>query len=313
MTNEQSLFLSHLKHHLNLSENTIKAYSQDITLFEDFLIEHKIDFKNVKRDDVRLFMATRLKTTTYRGNKESQRTLRRRISSLKKYYSYLYEEKLVDTNPFLLIVSPKKHDKMPEVLYESQIKKLLIENNKRNDELASRDQALLELMYASGLRCSEVVNLKIEDISFPSRYMRIIGKGNKERIVPFSETARIAMINYARFLRVDLLKNNNIEKNYPYFFLNSKGQKLTTRGLEYIMKEIIKKTGLSFGFNLHPHVLRHTFATHLLDKGADLRMIQELMGHESIGTTSIYMHVSKEKIKNEYNKYFPQSSTKKDK
>lgn len=313
MTKEQSLFLSHLKHHLNLSDNTIKAYSQDITLFEDFLIRNNIDFRNVTRNDIRNFMVERLSKTTYRGKKESSRSLRRRISSLKKYYSYLYDEKIVSSNPFLLISSPKKHDKLPEVLYESQINKLLTENNKRTDKLKDRDQALLELMYSSGLRCSEIVNLKTTDIVFPSRYMRIIGKGNKERMVPFSENARLAMINYARFLRVELIKENKIENNYPFFFLNSKGQKLTTRGLEYIMKEIIKKTGLSLGFDLHPHVLRHTFATHLLDNGADLRMIQELMGHESIGTTSIYMHVSKEKIKNEYEKYFPKSSKKNEK
>ena len=310
MTKEQALFLSHLKHELNYSENTIKSYSHDISIFENFLIEKQLDFRKITRDDVRLFMAERLKNKTYRGNNESPRSLRRRISALKKYYSYLYDLNMVDSNPFLLIVSPKKHDKLPEVLYESQIKALLEANKKRLDNLQSRDQALLELMYSSGLRCSEVINLKTSDIVFSSRYMRIIGKGNKERIVPFSNDAKIAMIDYAKFLRVQLIEDNEVDKKTPYFFLNSKGKQLTSRGLEYILKEIVKKTGLSLGFDLHPHVLRHSFATHLLDKGADLRMIQELMGHESVGTTSIYMHVSKEKIKNEYNKYFPQNSTK---
>lgn len=310
MTKEQALFLSHLKHELNYSENTIKSYSQDITLFEKFLLEKNIDFRKINRDDVRLFMAERLKNKTYRGNNESPRSLRRRISALKKYYSYLYDQKMVETNPFLLIVSPKKHDKLPEVLYESQIKTLFEANKNRTDTLASRDQALLELMYSSGLRCSEVINLKINEIVFPSRYMRIIGKGNKERIVPFSNEAKIAMIDYAKFLRVQLIEDNKADPRTPYFFLNSKGKQLTARGLEYILKEIVKKTGLSLGFDLHPHMLRHSFATHLLNKGADLRMIQELMGHESVGTTSIYVHVSKEKIKDEYNKYFPQNSKK---
>lgn len=311
MTKEQALFLSHLKHELNYSENTIKSYSQDITIFENFLLEKNLDFRKISRDDVRLFMAERLKNKTYRGNNESPRSVRRRISALKKYYSYLYDQNMVDSNPFLLIVSPKKHDKLPEVLYESQIKALFEANKNRTDPLQSRDQALLELMYSSGLRCSEVINLKTSDIVFSSRYMRIIGKGNKERIVPFSNEAKNVMIDYAKFLRVQLIEDNMVDKKTPYFFLNSKGQQLTSRGLEYILKEIVKKTGLSLGFDLHPHVLRHSFATHLLDKGADLRMIQELMGHESVGTTSIYMHVSKEKIKSEYNKYFPQNSTKK--
>ena len=309
MTKEQALFLNYLKYNLNYSENTIKSYSQDIILFEDFLVEQNIDYRNVSRDDVRLFMAERLSKKTIRGKNETSRTLRRRISALKKYYQYLYNEKLVETNPFLLIVLPKKRDKLPEVLYESQINALLNENSKRTDDLAVRDQALLELMYSSGLRCSEVINLKVSDIEFSSRYMRILGKGNKERIVPFSEEAKKAMINYAKFSREQTLKENEKTKN-EYFFLNSKGDKLTSRGLEYILKEIVKKTGLSLGFDLHPHVLRHTFATHLLDQGADLRVIQELMGHESINTTSIYMHVSKEKVKSEYDKYFPNSSKK---
>ena len=147
MTKEQALFLSHLKHELNYSENTIKSYSQDINIFENFLIEKQLDFRKITRDDVRLFMAERLKNKTYRGNNESPRSLRRRISALKKYYSYLYDLNMVDSNPFLLIVSPKKHDKLPEVLYESQIKALLEANKKRVDNLQGRDQALLELMY----------------------------------------------------------------------------------------------------------------------------------------------------------------------
>lgn len=305
MTREQAEFLDYLRHNLNYSENTIKSYSQDITLFENFLLEKEIDFKNVSRNDVRLFMKERLTTVTYRDKYESPRTLRRRISGLKKYYDFLYERQYVNSNPFLLVVSPKKHDKLPEVLYESQIKELLEENSKREDDLKERDQALLELMYSSGLRCSEVINLKISDIEFSSRYMRVFGKGKKERMVPFSKSAKSWMLQYARKSRMDVLKENEKSLKEEYFFLNSKGNKLTERGLEYIFTEIIKKTGLNLGFPLHPHVLRHTFATHLLNKGADLRVIQELMGHESINTTSIYVHVSKEKVKKEYDKYFP--------
>ena len=311
MTNEQLLFLDYLKNNLNYSENTIKSYSQDISLFESFLLKNNIDFRNITREDVRKFMSSRLKNKTYRGKNESPRSIRRRLCALKKYYIFLYERKIVNTNPFLLIVTPKKHNKLPEVLYESQIKKLLDENSKREDYLASRDQAILELMYSSGLRCSEVVNLTISNIDFSGRFMRIYGKGKKERLVPFSNEARNAMIDYAKKLRKEILTKNEINpREQQYFFVNSKGGKLTSRGLEYIMNEIIKKTGLNLGFNLHPHVLRHTFATHLYDKGADLRMIQELMGHESIETTSIYAHVSKEKIKKEYNTYFPKESKK---
>lgn len=307
MSKEEYLFLDYLKNNLNYSDLTIKSYKQDIELFEDYLFRNNIDLNDVEKDDIRDFMAERLNHLTYRGSYESPRSVRRRISALRKYYNFLVDKKYVTYNPFLTIVSPKKRDKLPEVLYEKQINKLIEENSKREDFLKSRDQALILLMYSSGLRCSEVVNLKKTDINFSSRFMRILGKGKKERIVPFSEEAKIEMIDYASNLREELLK---ISKDFrcPYFFLNSKGKQLTERGLEYIMKEIVKKSGLSLGFDFHPHVLRHTFATHLLEKGADLRIIQELLGHESINTTAIYTHVSKETLHEEYDKYFPQNS-----
>lgn len=307
MSKEKLLFIDYLKNNLNYSDLTIKSYKQDVELFEDFLLKNNIELNDVEKDDIRNFMAERLNHVTYRGNYETSRSLRRRISALKKYYNFLLDKNIVTYNPFLTIVSPKKHDKLPEVLYEKQINKLILENSKREDKLKSRDQALILIMYSSGLRCSEVINLKLNDINFTSRLLRIIGKGNKERIVPFSLEAKNEMVDYEENLRSELLAISQ-EFHSPYFFLNSKGKKLTERGLEYIMKEIVKKSCLSLGFDFHPHVLRHTFATHLLEKGADLRIIQELLGHESINTTAIYTHVSKEKLHEEYKKYFPQNS-----
>lgn len=299
-----SEFLSFLEKNLNYSENTIKSYKQDLLLFDTFIAQRKLNYSNVKRDNIREFISERLDTVTYRGDTEGYRTIRRRISSLKKFYEYLRKRKLVESNPFLLISTPRKHDKLPEVLYEKQIDELLNKNKERVDKLQSRDQALLELMYSSGLRCSEVVNLKLTDINISNRIMRIFGKGNKERIVPFSNDAKEALILYLKYLRQDLLENSE-DPSKDYVFLNSKGKQLTSRGLEYIMKGIVKKNGLTFGFDFHPHVLRHTFATHLLENGMDLRNIQELLGHSSINTTQVYTHVSKEKVKEEYEKYFP--------
>lgn len=298
-------FELYLRHELKYSEFTVKNYCLDVQNFFDFLEEIHVDYKDVNKLVIRNYMERRARHITYRGTTESTRSIRRAMSSLKKFYAFLKFRKYVDSNPFELVVSPKKHDKMPEVLYESQILKLLEANSERKDELRDRDQALLLLMYTSGLRCSEVVNLKISDIDFNQRIMNIIGKGNKQRLVPFSPKAKEAMINYARVLR----KKLRVEADEPsdYFFLNSRGNKLTTRGLEYIMHSIVQKTGLSLGINLHPHVLRHTFATHLLENGADLRVIQELLGHESINTTQIYTHVSKEAMKNQYDLYFPKS------
>ena len=299
-------FYNYLRFELNLSQNTIKSYIFDVNLFMSFLNKEGFNVKDVDKAIIRNWMSERLEHTTYRGNLETERSLARRICSLRKFFKFLLGKQYISSNPFVSIVSPKKRNKNPDVLYASQIQKLLESNKARKDPLASRDQALLELMYCSGLRCSEVVSLTITQIDFPNRTLLIKGKGGKERVVPFSESAKTYLLDYGRNLRKELEKIANTRSQY--FFLNSKGAKLTTRGLEYIMHSIVKKTGLTLGFNLHPHALRHSFATSLLENGADLRIIQELLGHSSINTTQIYTHVSKENLKNQYEEFFPQTS-----
>ncbi len=299
-------FLLYLKYNLNYSDNTIKSYKQDIDLFYSFLETKNNNLLNINLDIIRDFIANRLTHETYRGNKESYRTIKRRLSSLRKFYNYLLNKEFINSNPFLLIKTPKNHNKLPEVLYQKQVEDLLNKNKTRIDFLKDRDQALLELMYSSGLRCSEVVNLKLQNIDIKSRFMRVLGKGNKERLVPFSNDAAFYINEYINTLRSKLLLNSKNNDSSEYLFLNSKGNKLTSRGLEYIMKEISKKNGLDLGFDFHPHVLRHSFATRLLENGADLRIIQELLGHSSINTTQIYTHVSKENVKKAYDEYFPE-------
>ena len=300
---EKEDFLLYLKHNLNYSINTINSYKQDLEIFEDFLNENNINYYELSVNDIRLFISLRLTHLTYRGNRETYRSIKSRLSSLKKFYNYLLNLGSIKSNPFVLIKTPKKEIKLPEVLYQKQLDELMSKNKLRNDNLKDRDQALLELMYSSGLRCNEVINLKLNQIDFDNRIMKILGKGNKERLVPFSKDALESVLNYINGLRKELLllSKNNTE----YLFLNSKGEKLTPRGLEYIIKIIPSKCGLDLGFDLHPHVLRHSFATRLLENGADLRLIQELLGHSSIGTTQIYTHVSKQKMKEEYNEFFP--------
>ena len=296
-------FYNFLKYELNMSENTVKSYIFDVNLFMNFLEKEGIDLKSVDKNVIRNWMTERLEHTTHRGNLEGERSLARRICSLKKYFKFLLNKKYISENPFISITSPKKRIKNPDVLYAKQVAELLKANLERTDELASRDQALLEIMYCSGLRCSEVTGLTITQIDFHNRTILIKGKGGKERVVPFSENCKQYLLDYAKNLRKKLEQLAGERTNY--FFLNSKGKKLTNRGLEYIIESISKKAGLSLGFSLHPHVLRHSFATNLLENGADLRVIQELLGHSSINTTQIYTHVSKENLKSQYDEFFP--------
>lgn len=303
MNNDLTNFLEYLKYDLNYSDNTIKSYAFDINLFTNFIERKGIDFQDVDKATIRDFISYRAKHKTYRGTFETNRTISRRISSNKKYFSFLVKIGKLKNNPFLFIDNVKIKKKNVEVLYEKQIDKLLEANEERTDFFKERDDAILLLMFSSGLRCSELINLKINDVDLSSCMLRVIGKGKKERIVPFSKKSRTAIIKYARNSRAILLDKNNA--NSMYLFLNKYGKQITSRGLEYILKNILKKTKLDLGINLHPHVLRHTFATKLLDNGADIRTIQELLGHESINTTQIYTHVSKENIKNQYEKFFP--------
>ena len=209
----------------------------------------------------------------------------------------------------MAINSPKPDIAYPKALYEDEIEKLLKANMERTDTLQQRDQAILELLYASGLRASELINLEVGDIDFTNRIIKVLGKGSKERLVPFSQVAKDAMTKYLKNLRATLLMQSNKEELPATFFLNNKGDKLTTRGLEYILKQIEMKTGVFL--DLHPHMLRHTFATHLLEHGADLRTIQSMLGHSSISTTQVYTHVTTEAMKYEYMEAHPRARKKK--
>ena len=299
MNKTEKEFLDYLKFERNYSDNTIVSYRQDIDCFNSFNYQQDHDYFKLTKKDIRDFETYRL------TNGDSKRSLSRRISSLRHYYRFMQRKKYIFNNPFLGIDSLKKEIKYPEALYYSQIVELFSRNEKREDSLSSRDQALLELLYSSGMRCSEVVNLKTIDIDFPSRTIRVFGKGKKERIVPFSDTCKKAMILYAKYLRESLLSTLPVDKKSNYFFLNSKGGRLTNRGVEYILHEIERKNGMNIG--LHPHLLRHSFATHLLENGADLRSIQILLGHESINTTQVYTNITKETMKKEYDEFFPRS------
>lgn len=300
MNRYESEFASYLKYNRNFSDYTILNYNRDIDEFINFVLKEGSTIDGVDKIIIRDFLNVCLI-----NRKLSRRSVKRKISALKHFYRFLYDKKYINENPFLTIKTIKTETKYPEALYYSQVEKLLEETKNRNDLLKQRDLALLELMFSSGMRNSEVINLKTYEINFNERFIKVLGKGKKERLVPFSVSAKEAMMEYAKNLRKELLNKSKEKTSMSYFFLNYKGEKLTSRGLETIMKDIIKKTGLNI--ELYPHKLRHTFATNLLEGGADLRIIQELLGHESINTTQVYTHVSKEALRNQYDLFFPLS------
>ncbi|MDD6302453.1 MAG: tyrosine recombinase [Bacillales bacterium] len=303
MTDELEKYIEYLRYIKNYSNNTIDAYFKDISKFLLFANNQGYTLKEIDSIVIRNFLRNEL------TNNISKRSNQRRLVALRRYFNWLVENKYVKSNPFLFISSPKLDKRLPDVLYDKEVEALFNENKKRGDFLAKRDEAIIELLYTSGIRVSELVNLTLQNINMRQRVMRIIGKGNKERVVPFSNSCLNTLNDYLEDTRVEILRRNPQAKKTSYVFLNNKGEKLTARGVEYILTSIERKTGVFL--NLHPHKMRHSFATHLLDKGADLRTIQELMGHESLDTTTIYTHVSSKQVIDTYKNVFPRAKKEK--
>lgn len=296
-------FLEYIIYELNYSQKTSLAYQKDIESFYNFIFSQGIDIDDVDLPVIRNYLSTELS----RG--VSKKTLCRRLAALRHFFSFLVERKDIHENPFLFVTAPKKEIRYPRALYLEQIETLFERNKERTDPFQKRDQAIIELLYASGIRVSELVELKLQDIDLSNRTLRVLGKGRKQRLAPFSVSARKTLIDYLKNSRLNLLDNNKDEYNVDYVFLNAHGKKLTTRGVEFILEDIEKKAGCNYG--LHPHIFRHSFATHLLEGGADLRVIQELLGHESLNTTQVYTHVTEEAMKNQFEVSHPRAKIKK--
>lgn len=295
-------FSQHLLYTLNYSSKTVASYVDDAQIFLRFLARQGVPANEVDSELVTTFLAEEI----HRG--QSKRSLSRRLSALRLFYRFLMERYPRDfpANPFLGYSSPKTEIKYPVPLFLEQVDALLEANARRVDPLMARDQAILELLYASGMRASELVSMSVHSIDYRNRVVRVLGKGKKERLVPFGKSAERWMKDYGSTLRKELLAqipDPAESRKITAFFLNAKGKPLTVRGLEYILHSIEDKIGMHL--DLHPHELRHTFATHLLENGADLRLIQELLGHESINTTQVYTHLTTKDLQEEYEKCFP--------
>ena len=301
MNKPEQEFLDHLLNARKYSPKTVSSYQEDIDIFCDFIFKEGVLMEDVDLICIRNFLTEELN----RG--VSKRSCKRRLSSLKHFYKYMVSVGYITDNPFIYISAPKTETKYPHALYKEQIQEIFKRNAERNDELKYRDQAILYLLYYSGMRAAELVGLEVQSISLRERVVRVLGKGNKERLIPFTTECQSVIKYYLDKERPKLLRK--VPKNFETaLFLNAKGKRLTTRGLEYILDSIEEKTGTFVG--LHPHILRHSFATHLLENGADLRVIQELLGHESINATQVYTHVTEEAMKETYLNTFPRAKKK---
>lgn len=286
----EKLFIQYLQVEKNASPHTITTYKKDLKMFEDFLKRENIqELTEVNAADVRLLL------TELYEKKLSRRSVARSISCLRTFYHYLQKVYIIERNPFLHIPLPKQDNRIPSFLYEEELKPLF-EVSDLKTPLGQRDQALLELMYATGIRVSECVNLRLTDIDEDLHIINVIGKGRKERYIPFGQYASEALERYIQDGREQLLAKN--EEETDHVFLNARGKVITTRGIRYVLEQMMKKASVTL--HLHPHKIRHTFATHLLNEGADLRSVQELLGHENLSSTQVYTHVTKDRLKRIY-------------
>lgn len=293
----KEVFLRYLITERHYSELTKKAYEEDITEFSDFLAATgDTRYEKVTLQDVRIFLGE------LSQRELSRNTISRKISSLRAFYQFLLKNQAVTENPFSYIHLKKKTLRLPRFFYEKEMD-ALFQAVKGEKPLDFRNEALLEVLYGTGIRLSECKNIQLKDIDFDLSVVLIHGKGNKERYVPFGHYAAVALQEYLRKGRSLLM--TKYHKEHDYLFVNQYGDQLSASGIEYILNQIIKKSSLTA--DIHPHMLRHTFATHLLNNGADLRTVQELLGHASLSSTQIYAHVTKEHLQKNYRQFHPRA------
>lgn len=294
MEKEIDRFIEYLKYQRNYSDFTCNNYNKDLNEYNSFILSNKINYKNMDYNEAKEYVI-------YLNKKNEQNhTISRKLSSLRTFYKYLVLNNKVESNPFLLVSSPKKEKKIPKFINYNNMEEILNVPNIKTKE-GQRERVILEVLYASGVRVSELVNIKLKDIDFSNKNILILGKGSKERLVSFGDYA-LEYINLylkeGRKLLLDGVKSD-------YLIVGKKSEKLTTRRVEQIIDDIIKRTSIKL--NITPHMFRHTFATHLLDNGCDLLVVQELLGHASLSSTEIYTHVSNEHLREVYLKCHPRN------
>lgn len=296
MTNSELIteFERYLLLDLDRSQNTISSYKLDLENFTEFIKDTSL--LEVNREDIQNYLKN-LKENSYATS-----TINRALSSLKQFYLFLLRQGYIEVNPLELIDAPKKDKTLPDVLSEKQVEALLDAPDTSKD-FGLRDRAILEFMYATGVRVSELIDLSFKDMHLNLNFVTVVGKGNKERFIPVGEEAIYWIERYLDEVRPIFSGKSKTKVNN--IFLTNRGNAFTRQGIWKNIKKYAKQAGLDS--DISPHILRHSFATHLLSNGCDLRMVQELLGHSDISTTQIYTHVSHERLQEVYRKHFPRA------
>ena len=293
-------FKKYLQNEKRYPDTTIESYTEDLNTYQAFIEENRLDYVTINKDEIREFLKE-LDSKNY-----AKTTISRMLSALRHFYSYLITIKRVESNQFKLIKNPKREKHLPNFLQPNELQEIF-DSIELETPLGIRNRLIIELLYATGLRVSELVDLQINDIDISNKEIRVLGKGSKERIVFFGEYAEKYLNMYLDNSRRELLNG----KKSDYLILNKDGNQITSRGIEVIVDKIVNDAALKH--NISPHVIRHTFATDLLNNGADLKSVQELLGHSSLSTTQIYTHITNERLRSVYLKTFPRQKEKVDK
>ena len=287
-------FMEKLKHERSFSKHTLRAYHTDLTQFDSFLKDDKC--KNLKRVN---HLLLRKYLAILRSRNYSRTTIVRKLASLRSFFKFLNQEAVLESNPFEILRTPKQTKKLPHFLSINDIDTLL-KTPDESEVSGLRDRAILETLYSTGIRVSELVGLNEEDVDFYGEMVKVQGKGKKERLVPIGSYAIKAINEYINSKK----KKKGLGKNVP-LFLNKYGDRLSSRSVARSLDKYLKLTGINL--TTSPHTFRHSFATHMLDKGANLRAVQELLGHSNLSTTQIYTHVTTERLKQVYDKTHPRA------
>ena len=290
--NDLNKYLEYLEYQRHYSHDTVDGYENDINEYLEYLLKKNISYLEITYNEIEEYLVY------LRTDKNDKATsINRKLSALRSFYRYLLSNKKVESNLFLLISSPKKEQKLPRYFEYNELEELFQIADITNP-LGQRDRLILEILYGTGIRVMELVNIKLKDIRCGERQILIHGKGSKERLVNYGEYADEVLTLYLKEGYLVLNKYNS-----DYLILNNQGHQLTERGVRYLLTKMIKKTSLHK--NISPHMLRHSFATHLLNEGCDILSVKELLGHESISSTQIYTHITNDQLKEVYLHSFP--------